>query len=132
MRMRTTNTTAKPIHSELMAELIPQAAVSNPNTTPNTPNTAPAAIAAAPRARLLALIRTSARASSSSSRTSTLIRSETSVTVVPSVSGFPFSAGNAFQDQRDEEAAGERRADYQLGAVGPRRLAWPVGRGLRR
>jgi hypothetical protein len=70
---------------------------------------------------LITLIITSALASSISSRTSTLIRSETSVTVLPNESGFPFSGGKAFEDQRKYQPARERGADRQLGTLGHRR-----------
>ena len=59
----------------------------------------------------------SALASSISSRTSTLIRSETSVTAVAMFSGFPFSAGKALEDQGGQETAGERGADRELGTL---------------
>ena len=76
----------------------PQASVSSRNTTANTPNTAPAATAAAPRAMLVTFWVISALASSISSRTSVVIRSETSVTVVAMFSGCPLLTGKAPQD----------------------------------
>jgi hypothetical protein len=84
----------------------------------NTPKTAPAATAAAPRAMLDTLTIISALASSISSRTRRLIRSETWVTVVASVSGFPFSAGKALQDHGKDQSPGESRADDQLRVLG--------------
>jgi hypothetical protein len=48
---------------------------------------------------------------------STLIRSETSVTVLPNESGFPFSAGNALEDQCQDQPAGKRCTDSELGPL---------------
>ena len=60
----------------------------------------------------------SALASSTSSRTSVVTRSETSTTVVARFSGCPFLPGKALEDHRKDKAAGERGADRDLGSFG--------------
>jgi len=80
-----------------------------------TPNTAPAATAAAPRASLVAFVVTSALASSISSRTRRVTRSETSLRATAM---FSLLSGKALEDQGGDEAAGERSADRDLRAVG--------------
>src|SRR5436305_1655360 len=127
---------AKPIQmspaTSPMIASMPQARASRARTSMNTPNTAPAAIAAAPRAMLATFTIISALASSISSRTSRLMRSETCVTVVPSVSGFPFSAGKAFQERRDQEPAGEGGPDQNFRTFGGGPGGRLLGGGLRR
>jgi hypothetical protein len=74
---------------------------------------------------LESFVSTSALASSISSRMSTLIRSETSVTAVAKFSGRELSAAKALEDHREQESTGERRPHGQLGtfvdACGDRR-----------
>ena len=122
-RSSTTITIAKPSQRLLKAELSPQAIVSSTKTTANTPNTAPAATAAAPRAMLVAFCVISALASSISSRTSTVIRSDTSVTAVARLSGCPLLPGKASEDHRQHESAGERGRHRDLGPIDRRRTA---------
>src|SRR5205085_4319594 len=93
------------------------AAVNRPITTANIPNTAPAATAAAPRAMLDAFCVISALASSSSSRTRAVMRSETSATAVAMFSGCPFLSGKAFQQHREHDPACKRGAHGDLGVV---------------
>src|SRR5450755_3274109 len=115
---RMTMTMAKPSHRSPVASLIAQAMVSSTKTRANTPNTAPTATAAAPRAMLDTFSVTSALASSISSRTRTESFSETSVTAVARLSpGSGRSAGKALEDHGEDESAGERRTDGQLGAL---------------
>jgi hypothetical protein len=56
-------------------------------------------------------------ASSISSRTSTVSRSVTSVTVAAMLSGFPFSAAKALQDDREQEPTDECCAGGDLGPL---------------
>src|SRR3954462_15230248 len=74
----------------------------------------------APRPSFATLARTSALASSISSRTMTVVRSATSPRVVAMFSGR-LSVATAAEDGREDEAAEEGGADEQLGmALGQR------------
>ena len=98
--------------------LIAQAIVSSRKISANTPNTAPAATAAVPRARLVTFSATSALASSTSSRTSTLIRSETSVTAVAMFSGLVlFVTARRLRIRASTNPAGKRAAHQDLRPV---------------
>src|SRR5436190_13446632 len=89
--------------------------------TPASERKIPAATATpAPRPSLESLARTSALASSISSRTMTVVRSATSPSVVAMLSGRP-SAATALQQGREDDTAHERGADQHLGmALGQR------------
>ena len=58
---------------------------------------------------------TSALASSTSSRTSVLIRSETSVTAVAMFSGLVLLVAKALEDQGEHDPAGKRAAHQDFG-----------------
>src|SRR3954465_10149665 len=107
--------------------------------TPASERKIPAATATpAPRPSVENLARTSALASSISSRTMTVVRSATSPSVVARLSGRPSVATAAAYEGREDEAAQERGADEPLGmALGERggradRLRQPFQRGRRR
>src|SRR4051794_27272949 len=107
--------------------------------TPASERKIPAATATpAPRPSVENLARTSALASSISSRTMTVVRSATSPSVVARLSGRPSVATAAAYEGREDEAAQERGADEHLGmALGERggradRLRQPFQRGRRR
>src|SRR5918994_2702690 len=97
--------------------------------TAKTPATIPTT---APLASLVTFSVISALASSISSRTSREARSETSWTARPS-SEVAFSSGMSvhqpLQDAGEEEGAGERRADQDLGTLRARRGAARGERG---
>ncbi len=138
MTRRMTSTMRKPSH-RLPAPLtkIPsntQASVSRKKITAKTPNTAPAATAAAPRARLEAFWIISVLASSISSWTSRVRRSETSVSAAAKFSfaepflAAPFLAdpflvdlavlgGKSLHHLGEEEAADEGGGDEVFGMV---------------
>src|SRR4051812_25532289 len=107
--------------------------------TPASERKIPAATATpAPRPSLETLARTSALASSISSRTMTVVRSATSPSVVAMFSGRLSVATAAAQDGCQDEAAQEGGADEHLGmALGERggradRLRQPFQGGRRR
>src|SRR5207248_5588625 len=109
---------------EFTMSLIPQASVRRAKMTANTPKTAPAATATAPLAMLVTFWVTSALASSISSRTSTVIRSETSVTARAKFSPLrafplrlPFLLATTPEEFREQEASGKGAGHDQLGAV---------------
>src|SRR5215211_6611953 len=107
--------------------------------TPASERKIPAATATpAPRPSFETLARTSALASSISSRTMTVVRSATSPSVVAMFSGRPSVATAASQEGREDEAAQEGGAHQHLGmALGERggradRLGQPFQGGRRR
>ena len=73
------------------------------------------------------LLVTSALASSISSRTSTLTSARRPRSPRRRVSGCPLLAGKALEDQGEQEAAGERGTDRDLGAVGGEAAGPPDG-----
>src|SRR3954468_2378059 len=93
-----------------------------------TPAIAPTA---APRARRCSLTVTSVLASSISSRTSDCARSVTSDSAAAISCGLPDGSlvAKALEDHREEQTAGERGADLDLGALHGRHLVGN-GRGL--
>src|SRR3954447_5727636 len=86
-----------------------------------TPAMAPTA---APRARRCSLTVTSVLASSISSRTRTCARSVTSCSAAAISCGLPDGSlvAKALEDHREQQAAGERGADLDLGALERRHL----------
>ncbi len=114
----TPNTMRKPIHRlpapSTNTSLSAQAIASRAKITAKIPNTAPAPTATAPFPMLVTFWLTSALASSISSRTSTPIRSETSVIAWATFSERPLLAGKALEDQGEQETTAERGSHRQL------------------
>ena len=131
----TIKTIRKPSQMLPSRELRPQASVSSRKIDREHPEHRAGRDAAAPRPSVVAFCVTSALASSISSRTSTVIRSETSVTAVAMFSGCLLSQrARRLEDHGEQESAGEGRADGDLGALGaaPRPAGGSLGARRRR